>query len=117
MYGDWRTPVDNGVIRIERCGESLCGRSLTSNGLKTHPDALDLQNHDPALRNRRLKDLLIMKLRAKGGNAWGDGWIYNPRDGGTYHASLNLEGSDTIKLTGCLAPLLCKTQSWKRVGG
>jgi uncharacterized protein (DUF2147 family) len=117
VAGLWKTPVEGGLIRIEHCGEEICGRSVASATLQTHPDQTDIRNHDPALRNRPVKGLLILKLKPLGGDRWGDGWIYNPRDGGTYHATVQLDEGKRLKVTGCIMAPICKSQTWLRSEG
>ena len=114
--GVWRTPVDEGLIRIEQCGEALCGHVAGSAKLQAQPAQTDVRNHDPALRNRPIMGLLMMKLKPVGPGRWGDGWVYDPRNGGTYMAKLELAADGRLRLTGCLAPLLCQTQTWTRAG-
>ncbi len=113
-FGVWKTPVDEGLIRIERCGEDLCGRIAGSAPLTAHPDLTDGRNHDPALRARPIMGLLVLQLKPLGPDRWGDGWIYDPRNGGTYSARLEMAPNGDVRLTGCLAPLLCRTQTWIR---
>ena len=103
VNGLWRTPVDAGVVRIEPCGGAICGRTVNSATLATHPDTTDLKNRDPALRSRPIKGLVILRLQPLGGDRWGEGWIYNPKDGGTYQASMQLQDAQRLKVTGCAA--------------
>ena len=114
--GIWKTPVDDGLIRIERCGEAICGHVAGSPRLQNQPNQTDALNHDPALRNRPILGLLMLKLNPKGPGRWGDGWIYNPKDGGTYSAKIEIVGEGRLRLTGCIAPFLCQTQVWTRAG-
>ena len=112
--GVWKTPVDDGLIRIERCGEAICGHVAGSPRLQNQPNQTDVLNHDPALRSRPILGLLMLKLNPKGPGHWGDGWIYNPKDGGTYTAKIEIVGEGRLRLTGCIAPFLCQTQVWTR---
>jgi len=115
VFGLWKTPEDGGsVVRLDPCGDSLCGRIVTSPRLRAYPDQRDVLNKDPALRGRPLKDLLFLKLRALGSGRWGDGWAYNPKDGGTYHGSMELKADGGLRLTGCVVAPFCKTQTWTR---
>ena len=41
------------------------------------------------------------------------GQILNPVDGKTYSGSARVNGN-TLKLSGCVARILCKTQTWSR---
>jgi uncharacterized protein (DUF2147 family) len=117
VTGLWETPVSHGLIRIERCGEKLCGRSVSSDILDAHPGQSDMKNPDPALRGRPIKGLVILEVSPLGEDRWGQGWIYNPNDGATYHLSLKLDSPTRLKITGCLVAPLCKSQVWLRSEG
>ena len=114
VTGSWLTPSRNGVVEIYKCGASVCGRLVSSDGLKADPSLKDVNNADAAQRGRALKGLVILQgFKGAGGN-WSDGTIYNAEDGKTYSATLTLEGDDTLKVKGCIFVPLCKTQSWTR---
>lgn len=112
--GVFNTPVDKGQIRLERCGEDVCGRALTSDRLSAYPDQRDVRNVEPGARTRRIKGLLLMRLHPIGPGRWGNGKIYNPDDGRSYSATLTVVNADTVKLKGCLFEPLCRTQTWTR---
>ena len=115
LSGLWHTPVDGGsVVRLAPCGEALCGRIVTSPKLKAVPDQKDIRNRDVALRGRTLRDLMFMKVKPTGPGLWGDGWIYNPEDGGTYQGVMELKPDGSLRLTGCIVRPFCKTQIWRR---
>jgi uncharacterized protein (DUF2147 family) len=116
LSGLWRTPVDGGsVIRLSRCGDEVCGHVVTSPHIRATPDQRDIRNRDPALRGRVLRDLMVMKVRPLEPGKWGKGWIYNPEDGGTYSGEMVLRPDGALRLTGCIVPPFCKTQTWRRV--
>jgi len=116
IVGVWKTPVDGGsTIRIEPCGETVCGRVVSSPRLTAFPDQKDARNREAALRGRPIAGLLILKLRTLGPNRWGDGWVYNPQDGGTYKGAVQLTGDGRLRLQGCIVAPLCQTQTWTRV--
>jgi uncharacterized protein (DUF2147 family) len=116
LSGLWRTPVDGGsVIRLAPCGAELCGRIVTSPHIRAVPDQRDIRNRDPAQRDRVLRDLMVMKVRPLEPGKWGQGWIYNPEDGGTYRGEMILRPDGALRLTGCIVPPFCKTQTWRRV--
>jgi uncharacterized protein (DUF2147 family) len=114
VAGLWRTPGDGGLVQVSHCGLSLCAVLLTSDRIRQDPALNDLHNPDAAQRARLLKGLALFKGFKGAGGSWRDGEIYNPHDGGTYHASLELEGPDRMKVTGCILEPLCKTQVWER---
>jgi uncharacterized protein (DUF2147 family) len=116
LTGLWRTAgPDGGVIRLEPCGGWVCGRVETSKQLAAVPGQKDVLNKDPTLRGRPVKGLLMLKVRPLAAARWGEGWIYNPKDGGTYKASIELAEAGKLKLQGCVAPLLCKTEVWTQL--
>ena len=113
--GRWRTQSHNGEVKVEACGEFLCGYIVTSERLKVEPDMKDVENKDPALRGRLLKDLMFLSGFSGGPTQWKGGRVYNPDDGGTYKGTIKLVDADTLKLTGCITWPLCKTQTWRRI--
>ncbi|GGD75864.1 DUF2147 domain-containing protein [Croceicoccus mobilis] len=115
VIGRWKTESRGGVVEITRCGESICGKLVSSEGLKSNPQLTDQNNKDEALRNRRLMNLTILKGFDWKKNSWSGGTIYNAQDGGTYKATVTLEDKDHLKLKGCIVWPLCKTQEWTRI--
>src|SRR3954470_14897594 len=85
--GRWRTETRNGIVEVERCGASICGKLVSSDGLRTNPNMLDINNKDTALRSRRLLNLQLLGGFTRGSGEWTGGTIYNGDDGGTYKAT------------------------------
>ena len=54
VIGRWKTPVKNGVVEIQRCGASICGHVVTSDGLRANPNLVDANDSNKALRSRKL---------------------------------------------------------------
>lgn len=92
VIGRWQTQTRGGVVEIQKCGNSVCGRILSSEKLRTNPNLTDQNNRDAKLRNRPLKNLLILQGFSQDGNVWSGGTIYNAEDGKTYSAKLTPEG-------------------------
>lgn len=113
--GQWKTETHNAIVEIAHCGASICGRILTSDALRTHPEMRDAKNADAALRNRPLKGLQIISGFTRDGDAWSGGSIYNADDGKTYSAKVTPQGTDRLKVRGCVFVPFCKTQTWTRV--
>ncbi len=114
VLGTWKTETKNGVVEISRCGASICGRLLTSDHIRTNPGLKDVNNSNPALRNRQLKGLLILSGFTADGATWNGGKIYNADDGKTYSARLTPAGNQ-LKVRGFIFVPLCKTQTWTRI--
>lgn len=114
IEGLWNTPEHGGQVRIFGCGDSFCGKVVSSDRFASNPNLTDEKNKDAALRNRPLKGLQILSGFSGGPSEWKGGSVYNPEDGGTYHGTIKLADPDTLKLTGCIIVPLCKTQTWHR---
>jgi uncharacterized protein (DUF2147 family) len=113
--GMWRTPTREGQVQIYDCGPAICGKLVTSAGLRENPELKDINNKDESQRGRPLKDLLMLQGFTGGPSEWKGGRVYNPEDGGTYKGTIKLVGPDQLKLTGCIVFPLCKTQTWNRI--
>lgn len=115
IVGKWRTPSRHGVVELSRCGESLCGHIVDSDGIRANPDLRDVNNKDSKLRTRKIKGMQMVGGFTRKGNEWVEGQIYNPEDGGTYKATITPVDANTLKLKGCIVWPLCKTQTWTRI--
>jgi len=116
VVGKWKTETRNGIVEITRCGSSLCGKLLTSDGIAANPALQDSKNKDPSLRGRTLKGMPILSgaFRYSDG-AWKGGSIYKADDGKTYDATVSTVDANTLKVKGCIFVPFCKTQTWTRV--
>lgn len=115
VVGRWKTPVHNGIVEIQRCGASICGKIIASDKLRTNPNLADARNSDASLRNRRLMGLQILSGFKAQGAGWYGGKIYNAEDGKTYSAEITMTGNDQLNLRGCVFKPFCRTQTWTRV--
>ena len=115
VVGRWKTETRGGIVEIQRCGQSICGRLVSSEKLRSQPDLKDINNKDAAQRNRPLKGLLMLSGFSWNDGAWSDGKIYNAEDGRTHGAKITSTGPNELKLRGCVFVPLCKTQTWTRL--
>ena len=113
--GLWQTPTNAGQVEISHCGNSLCGKLVTSSRIQANPAIKDGENHDKGLRDRPLKGLQMLYDFTGGPTKWTGGKVYNPDDGGTYSGTIQMTSADSLKLKGCIVAPLCKTQVWTRV--
>jgi len=113
--GRWVTQTKHGIVQVDRCGSSICGRILSSDGIRDNPNLLDVHNRNPQLRGRRLIGLQILGGFTASGTGWSGGTIYNAEDGGTYKATVTPVDANHLKVRGCIVWPLCKSQVWTRV--
>lgn len=114
VSGIWTMPQGETEIAISECGQTLCGRIVNASKIERNPDAVDKKNKNPGLRLRKLKGLLILSGFIGGPSRWKGGTIYNPSDGTTYNATIELIDQDTLKVTGCVVRPLCKSAKLTR---
>jgi uncharacterized protein (DUF2147 family) len=115
VLGRWQAETRHATTVITRCGASICGRVVDSDGLRADPNLADTNNKDAAQRGRRIKNLVFLSGFRWSNGAWTGGTVYNPEDGGTYHGTITPIDADHIKLRGCIFWPLCKTQTWTRL--
>lgn len=115
VVGRWRTETKNGIVEIQRCGQSICGKLVSSDKLRTDPNLKDVNNSKANLRDRPLRNLQILSGFTFDGGAWAGGQIYNADDGRTYSAKVTSIAPDKLTVRGCVFVPLCKTQTWVRV--
>lgn len=110
VVGRWRDSDGESEIAISRCGPALCGKIVW---LKE--ERFDIYNPNEGLRKRSLMGIQVLsgfKPAAKGGL---EGEGYNPADGKTYRTTLELDGSGSLVVRGCvLGGLICDDDTWSR---
>jgi uncharacterized protein (DUF2147 family) len=114
--GTWTTEGGKSRVRITACGSNICGAIVWLQEPNTEKGTpkLDGNNPEPTKRTRPLIGLqIILPMQPDGPDRWA-GSIYNPEDGKTYSASFALSGDKEANLKGCVAMILCKTQTWTR---
>jgi uncharacterized protein (DUF2147 family) len=87
------------AVQIFDCNGLLCGRILWLQAPHDSQGQLkrDKRNPDPALRQRALCGLTVIRdLRSTGPNHWDDGWFYYPDSGRTYNVKMELTSSDAL---------------------
>ena len=87
------------AVQIFECNSLLCGRILWLQAPRDAQGQLkrDRRNPDPALRQRELCGLTVIRdLRSSGPNLWNDGWFYYPDSGKTYNIKVELTSSDAL---------------------
>jgi hypothetical protein len=94
--GLWLTEEKEGKVRIEQCGNSLCGYSV---------DAKSNENGEQVLINMK-----------PGKDSKWSGRILDPNSGSTYDSTIALKGSDSLRVQGCaFGGMFCGGQTWSRL--
>lgn len=112
IEGRWITEDKSGVIEISKSGELYQGKVV---GGEKQGDGLDSKNPDPALRNRELMGMVVLKnLKVEGGKFVG-GEVYDPNSGNTYKAKAELMEDGRLKLRGFIGiSLFGRNEIWTR---
>jgi uncharacterized protein (DUF2147 family) len=109
ILGSWTTDGGDSRLELFKCGEKICGKIawlkepnfIASKDGPIGRTKVDRKNLDPALRNRPILGLQVMKgLTAKGGNRWGNGACYDPETGKSYKCKMRLASPGRLELRG-----------------
>ncbi|MRR52404.1 MAG: DUF2147 domain-containing protein [Rhodocyclaceae bacterium] len=109
ILGLWKTDGGDSQLELFRCGEKICGkivwlkvpRYIDSRDGPVGTIKVDRKNPDPALRNRPILGLQVMKgLTAKGDKRWEKGTCYDPETGKSYKCKMRLASPDRLELRG-----------------
>jgi uncharacterized protein (DUF2147 family) len=88
--GVWTTEEDKGEVRIEQCGQNLCGFAVKTG--------------EKILVNMKPSD-----------SKW-VGQIHDPDSGRNYESTIALKGANRLRVQGCaFGGLFCGGQIWNRV--
>ncbi|BBF69489.1 MULTISPECIES: DUF2147 domain-containing protein [Sphingomonadaceae] len=114
VTGRWATVDGKAIVQIAPCGRHLCGK--IEKIVKPTPGRpqTDIKNPDAALRSKPLVGLALLTGFEDAGDQW-KGTIYDPESGKSYTSKLTRNGDGTLKVQGCIASFLCKTQTWTPV--
>ncbi len=104
LMADWWTPGFNARVRIEPCGDAVCGRIVW---------LWDETPKDIADKSPLLGRLVVDRMRAAEPGRWIGGRLYNPQDGRDYRGSLHLQSPTRLVVDGCVL-FICRTQVWRR---
>jgi len=88
--GVWNTEKNKGMVRIEQCGQNLCGYAVP--------------NGEKILVNMKPSD-----------KKWA-GRIHDPDSGKTYDSTIAMKGPNVLRVQGCVfGGIFCGGQIWNRV--
>jgi uncharacterized protein (DUF2147 family) len=107
--GEWMVADHSARIRIEPCSDGYWG----SIAWERQPGT-DNKNPDPKRRGKPLLGApILLSMKPEEDNKW-EGKVYNPKDGGYYNASIQLESPNKLRLEGCML-IFCSGETWTRV--
>ena len=104
LMGDWWTPGFAARLRIEPCGDAVCGRIVWV----WDESAKDIADRGPLVGRK-----VVEGMRAEDGGRWSGGHLYNPEDRRDYKGSLHLQSPTRLVVDGCVL-FICKQQVWRR---
>jgi uncharacterized protein (DUF2147 family) len=98
--GDWQTEGNKGTVRIERCGEAMCGYLIN-------------------LTADTRGDTILINMKPKSGtksDAVWSGNIYSRSSGHTYYSTMTMKGVNTLRVEACaLGRFFCSGNDWTRI--
>lgn len=106
--GTWQNPKHTIAVRVEQCGEQLCGK-IVSASAEAMADARE------AGVEKLIGTQLLRDYRPSGKLRW-SGTVYVPDMGRSFSSHIVQPAPNTLRISGCLiAGFLCKSQDWTRV--
>jgi uncharacterized protein (DUF2147 family) len=98
--GDWQTEGNKGLVRIEACGNALCGYVV---------DAATNAKGETILINMK------PKMKSEGAADW-TGTIVSRVSGNTYYAKMAIKQSNTLRVEACtVGRFFCSGNDWSRI--
>jgi uncharacterized protein (DUF2147 family) len=106
--GDWQTEGNKGTVRIERCGEAMCGYLLNAGSTAKDEIKNDVKRGGKG-------DTILINMKPKSDTVW-SGNIYSRSSGHAYYATMTMKGADTIRVEACgLGHFFCSGNDWTRI--
>jgi uncharacterized protein (DUF2147 family) len=94
--GDWQTEGKGGFVRIEACGEALCGYVLNAS-------------------TRAKGETVLVNMKAKNVTQW-SGNIYSRSSGNSYFGTMTLKEPNTLRVEACaVGKFFCSGNNWTRI--
>jgi uncharacterized protein (DUF2147 family) len=88
--GIWATEENKGNVRIEQCGQNLCGYAVNTG------------------------ERILINMRPSE-SKW-TGQIHDPDSGRNYDSTIAMKGTNLLKVQGCaFGRMFCGGQTWKRI--
>jgi uncharacterized protein (DUF2147 family) len=98
-YGNWVRPSTGTQVNFYACGGKLCAKI---SGVKDQSRKKEIGT-------------FIMKGAAKSGDNTWKGDLLDVESGKTYSGVVTLESASALNLKGCVAMVLCRGETWRKV--
>ncbi len=98
-YGVWVRPSTGTQVHFYACGSKLCGKIVAVK--------------DPS-RSKEIGTVIMKGAVKSGGNIW-KGDLLDVESGKIYSGVVTLEGPSALNLKGCVAMILCRGETWRKV--
>jgi Uncharacterized protein conserved in bacteria (DUF2147) len=93
--GDWETQGRKGMVRIEPCGQALCGYVL-----------------DPSSKAKG--ETVLVDMKSKSASEW-SGSVYSRDSGSIYYGTIAMKGPNSLRVEACaLGRFFCSGNIWSR---
>ena len=94
--GDWQSEADKGLVRIEPCGNALCGYVVDA--------ATDAKG-----------EAMLINMKPKGASEW-TGTVVSRASGNTYYAKMAMKQPSTLRVDACaVGRFFCSGNDWSRI--
>ena len=106
VVGTWLRPKTGWHVQFGPCADAadrLCGVVISGEGT-------DKKTQGPVVGVKMLFNLKKNSKKTK----W-KGKMYDPKGGGTYAGSVKILDDGRIKMAGCMAKIMCRSEKWERV--
>ena len=125
VEGLWKTQDGRAKVDIKPCASgsnTVCGKIIQLReplDPTTGHEKTDQLNPEEKLKNRKLIGMMMLwdfKPESDDSNRWSEGKIYNPREGKTYSAEMEVtEGGKQLSIRGYIGlPIFGQSQIWTR---
>ena len=120
IEGTWLTGNKDAHVEITSDGSGKFNGKISWLEVTHEEDGSIRKDHlnpKKELRDHEIMGLEILKgFKYKGGGKWEDGNVYDPDSGNTYSGTIQLNGSNMLKMRGYVGiSLFGRTEYWTRV--
>jgi uncharacterized protein (DUF2147 family) len=118
VLGIWLSEKKDGKVEIYKQGDKYFGKLIWGKTMFENDGVTskkDVSNTDTKLKNRNLKDLIILTDFVFDDGVWNGGKIYDPEVGKLYNCAMRLK-NNMLKIRGYIGiSLFGRTSEWTRI--